>query len=354
MRTSAQRYGLVVYPFIFLQSLHVAAKGHAGLLHEVTNITQAIALPQAVEATITSSATANFTTTETFTTIQQCLIPTSTPTIYSIIFPSPDASPIEVTTQSQVLTSYLPEMTWCVAPAVGFSALPLAPYSNATTTNYTMIMEGTGSCNTMYMPIETTVCATTLTGLASKVTVTDCDQEVTFSTECGFTLETPTPIISNSSLITPAPIIKRTFTYWIAPWQSLTAGETPSDIDVKICTELDDGNKECSRYQEVWEVVMVTRTTTTSRSINLLATVTGPGTLIIETIHAFINDTISTVDLSTTLLLEAQIETESTSRGRKSPPGSDLPTQLLTSTRFVTKTVVHKPARYVSLHLDDR
>jgi hypothetical protein len=345
MKASAKRYGLIVYPFTFLHLLHVAAKGHVGLLHEVTNITQTIALPQAVEATITDSVTANFTTTESFTIVQQCPTPTSTPTIYSIIFPSPDAAPIEVTAQSQVLTSYLPEMTWCVAPPVGFSALPPAPYSNATTTNYTRIIEGTGSCETVYAPILTTVCATTLTGLASKVTVTDCDQEVTFSTECGFTLETPTPITSNTSLITPAPTVKRTFTYWLAPWQSLTAGETPSDVDVKICTEMSDGNLECIRYQEVWEVIMVTTTLTTTRSIDFTATISGPGTLIIETIHAFITNTVSTIDLSTTLLLETEIETESTSRGRKSSTDSDLPTEQLTSTRFITKTVVHKPTR---------
>jgi hypothetical protein len=332
-----------------LHSLHVAAKGHIGLLHEVTNVTQAVVVPQAIEVTITQPATANFTATELFTTTQQCPTPTKTPTIFSIVFPSPDASPIEITAQSQVLTSYIPEMTWCVAPPVAFSALT-APYLNATTTNYTTIIEGTGSCETVYAPIETTVCATTLTGLASKVTITDCDQEVTFSTECGFTLETPTPIkTSNASLITPVPTVKKTFTYWLAPWQSLTAGETPSEVDVKKCTELDDGNLECIRYQEVWEVVMVTTTTTTVRSIGFTATVSGPGTLIIETIQAIITDTISTIDLSTTLLLETEIETESTSTGRKLPTGSALSTVDLTSTIFVTKTVVHKHSRYVSL-----
>jgi hypothetical protein len=345
MRASSQRYGSILYPLTLLHSLHVAAKGHVGLPHEITNITQAVVVPQAIEVTVTEPATATFTATELFTTTQQCPTPTKTSTIYSIVFPSPDASPIEVTSQSQVLTSYVPEMTWCVGPPVAISALS-APYLNATTTNYTTIIEGTGSCETVYAPIMTTVCATTLTGLASKVTITDCDQEVTFSTECGFTLESPTPITSNASLITPAPTVKKTFTYWLAPWQSLTAGETPSEVDVKKCTELDDGNLECIRYQEVWEVVMVTTTTTTVRSIEFTATVSGPGTLIVDTIQAIITDTISTIDLSTTLLLETEIETESTSTGRKSPAGSDLTTTVdLTSTLFVTKTVVHKPLR---------
>jgi hypothetical protein len=325
-------------------SLHVLAARHIGLPHEVVNVTQAVGVAQAIAVTITESSIVNHTITELFTTTKQCLPPTSTRTIYSIIFPSPDAPPIEVTAQSQVLTSYIPEMTWCVAPPIALSALTGAPYLNATTTEYSTIIEGTGSCETVYAPIETTVCATTLTGLASKVTVTDCDQEVTFSTECGFTLETPTPITSSDSLITPAPTVKRTFTYWLAPWQSLTAGETPSDVDVKICTVLDDGNMECIRYQEVWEVVMVTKTMTTTRSVGFTATVSGPGTIIVETIHAFITDEIRTVDLSTMLLLETEVETESTSMARKS---SSLPTEHITSTRYITKTVVHKPARCV-------
>jgi hypothetical protein len=348
MRASTQRYSSVLFLFTLLHSRQVAAKAHVGLLHEITNFTQALVVPQVIEVTITPPAIANFTATEFLTTTQQCSTPTKPPTIYSIVFPSPDASPIEVTMQSQVLTSFIPEMTWCVAPPVAFSPLP-APYLNATTTNYTAIIEGTGSCETVYAPIATTVCATTLTGLASKITITDCDQEVTFSTECGFTLETPTPIAtSNASLITPAPTVKKVFTYWLAPWQSLTAGETPSEIDVKICTELDDGNLECDRHQEVWEVVMVTTTTTTVRSIGFTATVSGPGTLIVETIQAIITDTISTIDLSTTLLLETEFETESTSTGIKSATGSNLPTVDLTSTLFVTKTVVHKNSRCVS------
>ncbi|KAH8727019.1 hypothetical protein GQ44DRAFT_145564 [Phaeosphaeriaceae sp. PMI808] len=155
-------------------------------------------------------------------------------------------------------------MAWCVGPPIGLIPIIGAPYQNAST-NYTTTMAGTGRCEAVYTPAATIVCATTPTELASKVTVINCDQEVTFSTERGFTLENPTPVTSNSSLITPAPTVKRMFTYWLAPWQSLTAGETPSDVDVKVCTVLDDGNLECIRYQDVWEIVVVTRTLTISQ-----------------------------------------------------------------------------------------
>lgn len=72
--------------------------------------------------------------------------------------------------------------------------MAISPIPDESTTEYTTIIDGTGSCSTQYPPLETTICATTLTGIASKVTITDCDQEVTFSTECGFTVETPTPL----------------------------------------------------------------------------------------------------------------------------------------------------------------
>lgn len=205
------------------------------------------------------------------------------------------------------------------------------------------MMTGTGYCETAFTPTETTVCATTLTGIASKITVTDCDQEITFSSECGFTLETPTPTVTSGlSVITPAPTVKRMKTFWVAPWQSLTAGNTPSDVDIKICTILDDDTMECIRYREVWEVVVVTQTVTTQRDVQLTTTVTGPGTLIVETMEVYVTDTVETVDLSTTMLLETEVEVESISKGKKlvTRPASDAE-----STLYITKHVKYISAR---------
>lgn len=277
------------------------------------------------------------------TVTEQCSAPTRT--IYSLFYPSPDAAAVEITTQSQVLTSYLPEMTWCVGPPLALQPVSMkAPYLNMTT-DYDVITAGTGRCETVYVPTETTVCATTLTGLASKITVSECDQEITFSSECGFTLETPTPTMTASSLITPAPTVKRMMTYWLAPWQSLTAGDTPSDVDIKVCTVQDDESMECIRYQEVWEVFVVTKTITTQREVQLTATVTGPGTLIVETLNAVITDTVETVDLSTTLLLETEIETESTSKGKKLVTRPDEPSEPAASTLYITKHVKYKTSK---------
>jgi hypothetical protein len=331
---------------VLLQSCYAHAVQH-GLPHEVFNVTQT---GSSLVDPVTEPSTVTLTTTQSWTTTQQCPTPSSTRTTYTSVIPSPNAPPIEITTQSQILTSYMPQMTWCVGPPMAISALPGA--SDASTTDYTTIIDGTGSCSTQYTPVTTTVCATTLTGLASRVTITDCDQEVTFSTECSFMLETPTPTTESSSLITPAPTVKQVFTYWLAPWQSLTGGETPSDVDVKICTALGDGKFECTRHQEVWEVVLVTKTLTTTRSIGFTATVTGPGTLIIETIQAFITNTTKFIDLSTTLLLETLIETESTSVARKTPTGSSLLPEASVSTLYVTKTLQHKTIRYARPAID--
>ncbi|KAJ4286321.1 hypothetical protein N0V90_013355 [Kalmusia sp. IMI 367209] len=276
------------------------------------------------------------------TVTEQCQAPTRS--IYSLIYPSPDASAVEITAQSQVVTSYLPEMTWCVAPPIGFIPVSTAPYLNST--SYEVIAAGTGRCETVYVPTETTVCATTLTGIASKITVSDCDQEITFSSECGFTLETPTPVATNFSLITPAPTVKRMMTYWIAPWQSLTAGDTPSDVDIKICTVEKDDSLECIRYQEVWEVVVVTKTFTTYREVQLTTTVTGPGTLIVETMEAYITDTIETIDLSTTLLLQTETKSESTSRGKKLVTRPNGISGQANSTLYITKHLKYKTANF--------
>ncbi|KAF2691784.1 hypothetical protein K458DRAFT_473487 [Lentithecium fluviatile CBS 122367] len=204
----------------------------------------------------------------------QCSAPTRTRSIHSILYPSPEAAPVEITAQSQVVTSFVREATWCVGPPIALIPVSGLPYLNQST-EYEPLIAKTGHCETAYVPTQTTVCATTLTGIASKVTVTDCDQEVTFSSECGFTLEIPTAIATtNFSLITPAPTMKRMKTFWLAPWQSLTAGDTPSDVDIKVCTIPDDDSMECILYQE-------------------------------------------TVGLSTTMLIETEVEVESISKGKK-------------------------------------
>lgn len=140
--------------FVWLLTPHcsLAQKEHR-FRHEVVNN-----LPR-------RNAIANATTTE------ACSLPSRSSTPVTTIYPSPGARPIEVFNQSQVVTSFIPEATWCVGPPIGLVATATIlgpPYLNASTL-YSTTVAGTGSCETIYAPTTTTVCATTLTGLASKV-----------------------------------------------------------------------------------------------------------------------------------------------------------------------------------------
>ncbi|KAF1354522.1 hypothetical protein EJ07DRAFT_62906, partial [Lizonia empirigonia] len=259
----------------------------------------------------------------------------------TVIYPSSDAAPVEVTSISQVVTSYIPEATWCLGPALYFSSIAGAPFYNGSA-NVTRYESGASSCGVEYSTTTETICATTLTGLVSKITVSECDQEITFSSECGYSLETPTPTpatTSFSALITPAPMVRRLMTYWLAPWQSLTAGDAPSDVDVKICKVLDDGNMQCQRYQEVWEIVVVTSTVTTSYPVTFSKTLSGPGRLEFDSSTSYINSTTEFISLSKTLRLETEVTIESTRKSTKSAVDprttSEQPTSTVTITRHL-------------------
>jgi hypothetical protein len=124
-----------------------------------------------------------------------------------------------------------------------------------------------------------------------------------------------------------------------------SGGETPSDVDVKICTDLDDVTMECIRYQEVWEVVVVTSTKTKPHTVQISTTGSGPGTLVVATATGIFTDTVESIDLPTVLLLETEIETESISIGRK-PTATISSMSQVTTTVFITKHLHHKSTRY--------
>ena len=125
--------------------------------------------------------------------------------VITYITPSPDATPIAVTEQGQLVTSYVPEYTLCDIPGLVQFSIPPVP----TTLHPTAIPYGnfslsttdeSGTCTTIYNPTPTYVCKTTLTGLFDMYTVSECDQEITFSTQYGYVLVTPTPEASESLL----------------------------------------------------------------------------------------------------------------------------------------------------------
>jgi hypothetical protein len=84
---------------------------------------------------------------------------------------------------------------------------------------------------------------------------------------------------------------------------------------------------------------------TRQHTVQISTTVSGPGTLIIATATGIYTDTIESIDLSTVLLLETEIETESISSGRK-PTATVSSTSEITKTVFLTKHLHHKSTRY--------
>ena len=278
------------------------------------------------------------------------------PDVLKYITPSPGASPVAVTEQSQIVTSYVPEYTLCELPPLEFYPItPSAVSAQQTTipyTNYSISTpSGNGTCTTMYSPTITMVCATTLTALATQYTVSQCPQYVTFSTEYGHVLVTPTqaPVgepnmtysvpsltvqsglrarqASNAvATITPGPSIETLTTYYLAPWQQLTAGTAPSEVDLKVCRTFSaNDSTECIREYQVWSTSLVTMTSTCVTSINISTTIPGRSQLLVETFVANITEQLTTFSMSTNMDLEFQTEwttTESSTRAISTSTGA--------------------------------
>lgn len=277
----------------------------------------------------------------------------ATPTgVLTIITPSPGASPVQVTKQSQIVTSYVPEYTLCDLPPVGFFHIsrPTTIPSTAPFKNYSMtIPPGNGSCTTIYRETATMVCATTLTDLTTTYPVTKCPQEITFSTQYGYVLATPTAHANSSgnwtngnwttgtygsalSLITPAPRIRTLTTYFIAPWQQLTTAGPPEDVDLKVCAMLSNGTENCVREYQVWQTSLLTINATTTTSVNFTTTIPGPSQLIIATYSANLTRVMQTFSMSTTVEMQYVIESVNTTTFSRTESTTTGPTVYQTHT----------------------
>lgn len=310
------------------------------------------------------------------TPIDASIATTSAPEILTYITPSPGASPVAITEESQIVTSFVAQYTLCELPPKAF--FPVTPDTSATAApyrNYSVsIPPGSGTCTTIFSPTRTMVCATTLTGLVQKYTVTNCAQDITFSTEYGFVLALPTAASnasldsllsaaavsdveltsapaatdlistpaatdlvsasatssSGSALITAVPTVQRLTTYYLAPWQSVTAGLAPEDVELKVCALYANGTEECIRQYEVWQTSLLTETATRTTSVNISTTIHGLSQVIIETFAANITEALTTFRMTTDIELEYQTEYLTTNRETVTP--SAAPTNYLTRT----------------------
>ena len=198
------------------------------------------------------------------------------------------------------------------------------------------IPPGNGTCETIYKTTATMVCATTLSDLTTTYTISKCPQDVTFSTQYGYVLATPTAtanVTSNSTygaMITPAPSIRTLTTFFLAPWQQLTTAGPPEDVDLKVCATLANGTVNCVREYQIWKTSLLTINATSTISVNFSTTIAGPSQLIVETFVANITKALVTYSMSTTI--EKEYVTESETTDIQSRAISTLPTVYQTRT----------------------
>ena len=199
---------------------------------------------------------------------------TSTFTAFTFFTPSPNADPIPITSQSQIVTSYVPIVTICPFVASTQSPPYLAgntSYNGQTTPSATIVSnygsEGSAlyrrqgaaatsapfanssvptsyltSCSVSYTPTTTQICHSTLTPLASpSIPITDCTQQVTFSTDHGYTL------IPGNGTST----IQNLTTYYHARWDVIAGGvPTSQGIEKDVCST--GPSAGCSSVWEAW------------------------------------------------------------------------------------------------------
>ncbi|KAK0661372.1 hypothetical protein DIS24_g2617 [Lasiodiplodia hormozganensis] len=303
---------------LLTQCVHAAARFRHGLQQLEQGLDKRQLVPPSIPSIVTLAVQQ--------TTPSSTATPSST--VYSYYYPSPSALPTPITQQSQVETTYIPRITTCKGPPV---ALEILQQTTLPFLNYTSTIYGQGpiTCDTLYYTETTTICATTLPGIASKITISECTQDVTFSSDFATTIVTPRSTVTASdghlSTITNAPSIQLRTTYYMAPWQSLTAnvGVLPADVDVKVCHPRpgNDTIEDCIRAEESWAVLPVTLTSTYTSFVDLLATLTeGPGEYVVGTVHGQFVGNKTIVSLSTEMVMNYAYEAETISRGPRIDP----------------------------------
>jgi hypothetical protein len=227
-------------------------------------------------------------------------------TTYTLITPSLGADPIPITQQSQVITSFVPQYTLC---PLGISASNGPRYTNSSRSPVTLTSSGksmstwnSGQCSTGYNPTLTTVCHTVLQGIATAATVTNCSQQITFSTDKNYTQDSTTTTVSQVGTFTLTTSIRLLTTYFAAPWQALvTPGAVPSRVNVRICSTNANGDQVCVNYVEMWKLSTITMQMGEIQHVTIEKTMSGPSALLIETLRTDITAVRTLVSVDTTV-----------------------------------------------------
>ena len=209
---------------------------------------------------------------------------TTTITVLTFVTPFPSAPAIPITSQSQVVTLYTPELTVCpiqsthqssatagatrLSGTIPLNTLPKAlvfgkrqaktialSYSFS---NFSTNTSPTPSCSTLYSSTITPICYTTLTPLGGiPILATACDQNITFSTDIDVTT-----VNSRVGLFT---------TKYAAPWQSLVAGVPTGLVEAAVCNE----SGSCSTSYESWGVQTTEISRTVVKTVDINTVVSG-------------------------------------------------------------------------------
>ncbi|RDW61296.1 hypothetical protein BP5796_11188 [Coleophoma crateriformis] len=156
--------------------------------------------------------------------------------------------------QGMIVTSILPQYEVCNLPGASLT-----------------------SCSTVLEIFTVSSCSAVVTGFFTTVTVSDCNQSITFSSQSSYSLATAsvTPTMTATKQTPELPsmttYVESVISYYVAPWQSLVSNN-PSGITLTICTVSYTGYESCVQIQEVWMIhteyipVVVTSELAISRS----------------------------------------------------------------------------------------
>ncbi|KAI9662099.1 MAG: hypothetical protein M1831_002795 [Alyxoria varia] len=202
--------------------------------------------------------------------------------------------------------------------------IPTGNSTNATTAPSVSLSDG---CRTVYSSTQTTVCATTVTGLATRIPITDCDQLITFSTQYGYVQSVPQGISDVATLPSSAqPAVQTLTTYWEARWQELSGGN-PEHITQKVCStpvpyyqpggmpNVDPytGGERCVDIWQALRTSTSTYITSTTTTFDFTTTIPGPSELIIQHYHVTVTGEETDLKLSSSMVLQYSTEAVVTS-----------------------------------------
>lgn len=159
------------------------------------------------------------------------------PTTYTLITPSPSATPYAVTSQGQLVTSHVPQ--------------------------YAICNPDRSDCTTVYAPTTYAWCSTVLPCYPHSCTVTHCAQPITFSHAASYRLattticpssdeyNTATHLAAPSTLVYVEPVVTR----YILPYTDYAASRYDSVV-VERCTEPHPGEAVCEVTTEHWTTLL--------------------------------------------------------------------------------------------------